>query len=350
MTLGPRVVKTGIAVTLALYICLYFDLTPAVFAGIAAIFTIQPSIYRTWRQVLDQLKTNTLGALIALLALFAFGNEPIAVGVVMILVILVSLQLKMESTISLTLVTVLAIMSAPAHEEWFFAANRFLIILIGMLSASLVNLFVLPPKYSITYFQQTQSAFQNLSLLMRTAISDELTEKSFRSYKKKLEKDVNKLDELFNMLNEEREKLSKVKPLNARELVIFKQMLLSTKHGIEVLDVIEDHYFQSNPQDGEKERYDQHLEYLIKCHEHLLLKYEGKIKDRDEYLEDTMVEKSAQFLEQIMQQYDVEKEETLRLVVIGSSIFEYALKLERLNDLIEKYLKSKSAEKSELAQ
>ncbi|AZV43914.1 hypothetical protein BAOM_3305 [Peribacillus asahii] len=51
MKLDPRVIKTGIAVTLALYICSLFNLESAVFAGIAAIFTIQPSIYRTWKHI-----------------------------------------------------------------------------------------------------------------------------------------------------------------------------------------------------------------------------------------------------------------------------------------------------------
>ena len=36
--LGPRVIKTGIAVTLALFICSILELESAVFAGIAAIF------------------------------------------------------------------------------------------------------------------------------------------------------------------------------------------------------------------------------------------------------------------------------------------------------------------------
>ena len=117
MKVGPRVIKTGIAVTLALYICSIFDLDSAVFAGMAAIFTIQPSIYRTWKQVWNQVETNTLGAIIALLGLYFLGSDPFSIGLVMIIVILISLKLKMANTISLTLVTVLAIMSAPGNED-----------------------------------------------------------------------------------------------------------------------------------------------------------------------------------------------------------------------------------------
>src|SRR4051812_20342905 len=123
--LGPRVIKTGIAVTFALYICSVLKLESAVFAGIAAIFTIQPSIYRTWKQVWHQAQTNILGAIFAFLGLYFLGNDPFSIGLVIIILISISLKLKMGETISLTVVTVLAIMSAPGDEDWLFALNRF---------------------------------------------------------------------------------------------------------------------------------------------------------------------------------------------------------------------------------
>ena len=64
------------------------------------------------------METNTLGAIIALLGLYFLGNDPFSIGLVMIIVILISLKLKMADTISLTLVTVFAIMSAPEMKIW----------------------------------------------------------------------------------------------------------------------------------------------------------------------------------------------------------------------------------------
>ena len=116
--LGPRVIKTGLAVTFALYICSVLKLESAVFAGIAAIFTIQPSIYRTWKQVWNQAQTNIIGAIFAFLGLYFLGNDPFSIGLVIIILISISLKLKMGETISLTVVTVLAIMSAPGNEDW----------------------------------------------------------------------------------------------------------------------------------------------------------------------------------------------------------------------------------------
>lgn len=338
MTLGPRILKTGISVALALFICTIFELEPAIFAGVAAIFTVQPSIYRSWKQVLDQLKTNTLGAAIALFMIYFIGRDPFTIGIVMIIVIMICMKMKMESSISLTLVTVLAIMMAPANEDFTFAVNRFGIILVGMASAFLVNLLILPPKYKNNYKEKVHTVFQNMSLLMRTAISNEMTEKSFQTDTGKLQEDIKRLEEIFNILDEERGKMSKLNPQDARELVVFKQMLKTLQQGIEVLEVIDEHYFQSANDEQEDILFDHQLEELTKYHELILLKLDQKIKKEDE-LTESIISESGLFLEKIMDIYRDDRGQKLRLVVIGSSIFEYAFQLKRLDQLIDHYLK-----------
>ena len=47
MKLGARILKTGIAIVLALLIAQLIGLPSPVFAGIAAIFAVQPTIYRS---------------------------------------------------------------------------------------------------------------------------------------------------------------------------------------------------------------------------------------------------------------------------------------------------------------
>jgi uncharacterized membrane protein YgaE (UPF0421/DUF939 family) len=341
LTLGPRILKTGIAVALALFICTIFNLEPAVFAGVAAIFTIQPSIYRSWKQVLDQLKTNTLGAIIALFTIHFIGRDPLVVGLVMIIVIMICMRMKMESSISLTLVTVLAIMGAPEQEDILFAANRFGIILVGMASAFLVNLLILPPKYKDIYREKVDSVFQNMSLLLRTAISNEMKEKSFQEDSEQLKEDIKKMEEIFKILDEERENMSKLNPQDIRELVVFKQMLKTIHHGYEVLQVIEEHYFQSAKEDSENELFDKQLEELIKYHELILLKYDQKLKNEEE-LTENIISESGLFLEKVMELYSGDRGQKLRLVVIGSSIFEYAFQLRRLDQVIEQHSKKAS--------
>ncbi|WP_223702396.1 FUSC family protein [Sutcliffiella deserti] len=338
MTIGPRIIKTGLAVTLALYICAAVGLDPAIFAGVAAILTVQPSIYRTWKQMLDQIVTNTIGAAVALFFIYYLGDNPITIGFVIMLVISLSLKLKMESTIPLTLVTVLAIMSAPGNEDIMFTINRFLIILIGVGSAMTVNLVVLPPKYTKNYMEKIHSTFQTMSLLLRTAVSNEMSEKAYQDQSKELKTSIEKLESQFKVFDEERGKLGKLNQTNAREIVVFKQMLKTLQEGEQLLENIDEHYFQSNTTDEENLLFDRHIEELTKCHEYLLLKYQGKMKDQ-ELLVDDALEKSGEFFDQVINIYSHDKEQKLRLMIITSSVIDYTFQLIRLNKLIDHYLK-----------
>ncbi|RSD25590.1 aromatic acid exporter family protein [Mesobacillus subterraneus] len=343
MTLGPRVLKTGLAVVLALYITRCLGLEPPVFAAIAATFTIQPSIYRSWKQVIEQFQANTLGAVIAVTSIYLFGNNPIVIGLVVVIVIIISLKLKMESSISLTLITVLIMMSSQEFEGIITAANKFVIVLVGMGSAFLVNLVISPPNFNKNFREKMDESFRTLSLLIRTVISNELTEKTFQTQWNQLNKDINKIEELYKILDEEREKISRVKPTDVREIVVFKQMLSCLKQGSKLLDIVEDHFFQSQPDRQDTKEFDRHLEELIQYHEMVLLKFSGKIKAADT---EGIVEETGQFLETIIQDETIDQQHRLRLIIIGSAIYDYAFQLERLNELISQYQKRPEPERS----
>ncbi|WP_071393442.1 FUSC family protein [Bacillus tuaregi] len=339
MKLGPRVIKTGIAVTLALYICSLFKLESAVFAGMAAIFTLQPSIYRTWKQVADQVETNLLGAVFALLGLYFLGNDPFSIGLVMVIVIGITVKLKMEDTISLTLVTVLAIMSAPGNEDLLFALQRFALTFIGMTSALVVNIFIAPPNFKKMYIEKVNSVFQSLSILVRTAISDEMNEKSFQQQMRQLEKDLSKLEEQYRIFDEEREKMAKLHHADLREIVVFRQMYKSLQQGFIVLEEIDSFYFKSKPTEEDDRLFDQHLELLIKHHELYLLKFDGKIKLDDARHEEDRLKETTAFLEKVYA--NDQEQHKIQLTIIASSIYHYAYQIDRLDQLVEQFMSYK---------
>ncbi|MDL4843251.1 FUSC family protein [Aquibacillus rhizosphaerae] len=331
--------KTGLAVTLSIYICIFFSLDNFVFAGVAAILAVQPSVYRTWKQLLDQVITNTLGASISLFFIYFFGENPVIIGFVIIFMISLNIKLKMETTIPLTLVTVIAIMSATGSGDFYFALERFLVIVIGTSTAIIVNILVYPPKYKKKFIQNVDVTFRNMSLLMRTAISNEMTEASYQDINRSFKKDLKKLEEQYKLFDEEREKLGKAKRLNIREIVVFKQMLKVLQEGNQLLENIEEHYFQSKSENDENEVFDQQLEELIKYHEYLLLKYLGKIKEDHEDIENDILKEKDRFYDRILEFYHVNKEQKLRIMIIASSIVDYSFHLERLEKLINQYLK-----------
>lgn len=331
--------KTGLAVTLSIYICLIFGMENSVFAGVAAILAIQPSVYRTWKQLSDQVITNSLGASISLFFIYFFGENPVIIGFVIIFIISLSIKLKMETTIPLTLVTVIAIMSATGSEDLYFALERLLVILIGTSTAILVNILIFPPKYKKHYIQSIDAAFRNMSLLMRTVISNEMTEAAYQDINRTFKKDFKNLEEQYKLFDEEREKLGKSKHLNSREIIVFNQMLKVLQEGNQLLDNIEEHYVQSETVDDENDLFDQQLEDLIKYHEYLLLKYLGKIRENHQDTRNDILKEKDKFYDQVLSFYHVSKEQKLRHMIIASSIADYSFHLERLEKLINQYLK-----------
>ncbi|GAE93292.1 hypothetical protein JCM21714_2361 [Gracilibacillus boraciitolerans JCM 21714] len=339
ITFGPRILKTGLAVTISIYICMIFSMENFLFSGVAAILTVQPSVYRTWKQLLDQIITNSLGASIALFFIYFFGVNPISIGFVISLMIALNIKLKMENTIPLTLVTVLAIMTATGSENYYFALERFLAIFIGTCTAILVNILIFPPKYKKKFIQDVNTAFQNMSLLMRTGISNELKETSYQEIDKKFKKDLIKLEDQFKIFNEEREKFGKTKRLNTREVVLFRQMLKVLQEGNQLIDNIKEHYMQNKSVKNENNIFDHQLEELIKYHEYLLLKHSGRIKLEHEKKENDILKEKNKFYDQVLEFYQLNKEQQLRHMIIASSIIDYSFHLEKLEKLIHQHQK-----------
>lgn len=324
--------KTGIAVTLSLYVSVWLHFSPPVIAAVAAIFAMQPSIYRSWRYFLEQVQTNTLGAVIALLAGMFFSNAPIAIGVVCILVIMLCIKLKMGETIGLTLVTVIAVMEASG--QWDFALNRFLLSMVGIVSAFIINIAFLPPKPKEQFNDQIHHVFTQLSLLLRTVISGEMKEKVFREQRQKLRNGIGSLSDKYKLLEEELKKLKRAKYRKTRQLVVYKQMLYALQKGAEVLDAVEEHYFQADRTEEMNMRYDRHLEMLIKFHEHVLLKFEDKLKP-ESWDSDSIEDLNDAFLKSATNGYREDREGGLRLFIVAAAMYDYGHQTARLNRLVE---------------
>ncbi len=345
MTLGARVIKTGLAISLSLYICSQLGLEPAVWAAIAAIIIMQPSLYGTWRHVWEQLQTNTLGAAIAFLAIHFIGNDLFSIGIVAIIVIVLSVKMGMEKTIGLTLVTVLVIMETPG-ADLFYAINRFSIILIGIASALIVNVAIAPPNFRKMFEEKMQDVFSDLSLLLRRAVSDDMTEQAFKQNQHSFLNGLKKCLEMYEEFDEQRRKMAKIKPINARQIVVYKHMISTLQKGELILELVAEHYFQYKNHEQFEETFQDHLTSLISFHEYILLKYDGKMKQDAQHAE-LIAEQNREFFKQMIRlSHDDLSEERLRLITISSAIYEYGLHLRRLDRLVEHWLRKKPKQKT----
>lgn len=338
MTIGARVIKTGLAVTAALWLGQAIGLGAPLIAAIAAIFTIQPSIHRSWVQVLQQLQSNVLGAAIALTAVYLLGSTPIVVGLVAIGVIMLCIKLGTEETIGLTLVTVVVIMEAHA-QGWTVALDRLAAILIGIAAAFVVNVVIAPPQHRSRLTTILQQAEDHLSRLLRTLISNDLKEAVFRKEYADLKALQRKLGDAYDLFAEEQVWRKSARLERARLLVVYREMLHALDKGMDVVDIVEHDMIPS----GESWRrlLNRQIEALCSHHEQLVWKWQGKIKSGSSAA--APPEAFEMLTELIYEQEADHKEIRSRLLVIASAIFAYESALSRLDKLIEQWLERKTS-------
>lgn len=278
MKLGARILKTGIAIILALLFARLIGLPSPVFAGIAAIFAVQPTIYRSYLSILEQIQGNTIGALMAVIFVLLFGNHIVIIGLAAIIVITITLKLKLENAIGLSLVTLVAIMETPGDTFIEFAVIRFLTIMLGVLSAFVVNLIFLPPKYETKLYLQISNSTTEITKWIRLNIRGASEHKLLKNDIEKLKETIIKIEQLYLMYKEERN-FKHNNLLKTRKLVIYRQMISTLKRALDTLKRL--HRFENeiaSLPDDLQNMIQQQLDCLIHHHEHAMLKFISKVR------------------------------------------------------------------------
>lgn len=279
MKLGARILKTGIAIILSLFIAEIFGLPSPVFAGIAAIFAVQPTIYRSYLSIIEQIQGNTIGALFAVIFVLIFGNHFVIIGLAAIIVIVIHLKLKIESAVGLSLVTLVAIMVTPGDTFIEFALIRFLTVMLGVFSAFIVNLVFIPPKYENKLYESISDLTTEITKWIRLTIRGASEHTFLKEDIDKLKDSLVKVDQLFLLYKEERNYFKKQNIEKVRKLVIYRQMISTIKKAFETLKKL--HRYENETTalpDDLQNILQQQLDAIIHQHEHAMLKFLGKVK------------------------------------------------------------------------
>lgn len=338
MKLGARILKTGIAITLALYLALLFNLPSPVFAGIAAIFAMQPSIYKTYQSILEQVQANMIGAIFAILFSIILGTDPFVIGFVSILVILINVRFKIESTIPIALVTVMAIMLTPEENFLSFALMRFFTIMIGIFSSFFVNLLFLPPKHEVNLYEKTNQNVKRIHQWIRMIASNKADQAAIKAEIDLIKETNVQAEELYVLFKEERSYFSKTKQTKKRKLVIFRQMILAMNTGYRILKNIQRYeneiYNLPDPMMHSTRNF---LNELVSYHEQIMFLYEKKIRpDSLNQVDD--LESLKEDITRNYIQFSNDKENTdTHLLIIIACLIEYKDHLKHLHKLVDSY-------------
>ncbi|GAF22546.1 lipoprotein [Bacillus sp. JCM 19047] len=343
MRLGARILKTGLAVVLALYLARWLGISPPTFAAIAAAFAIQPSLFRTLRTFSHQVQANLIGATIGVLFVMTFGHEPFVVGVVVTLSIAIFIKLKLEAAIIPTaIVTIIIIMESPSDNFLQFASERFILVLIGIVAAFLVNLAFIPPRYENKVFDKvttvTDAIQEWLNLLARHDADTTVLREDIKHQRIELDKANN----LFSLYREERNYFRAKTFSQRRRVVVFRQMIQTTEKAYQALEAIEkrsEDYLQLP--ENVQSRIEEQILSLTDYHQRIILRYNGKVNTHatDEYVDE--IEKGQSTMTNLFvtlyeeEQFDLSQWHSFLPAI--SALIEYQQELEHLDTLVENH-------------
>ncbi len=345
MRLGARIFKTGLAITLAIYAAQLLQLSSPVFAGISAIFALQPTVYRSYKTLRNQFQANVIGAILAIVFTLAFGSSPVIIGFTCIIMLSIAIRFNMKDYVSIALVTIVAIMEHTGDNFLYFAFLRFGTTFLGLISASIINLLFLPPKYEEKLFQELEQQTKDMSSWIRISIHQASDYMAMKDEIDKHKEALIKLRYFYLLYKEEYQTKFKIKKdtySKARKLVLFRKMVAATDETFSILKLIHkfEHQLQHLPEDLQN-CIKLNLENLITYHEQVLLRFAEKVKPTSNQFFTEEIQNGYEKLLLLFTSFTREDNdlEFIHLIQLFSAITSYKEKIESLDELISSYHK-----------
>lgn len=156
--IGGRLIKTGIAVLLTAFICGIFDL-PQAFAVITAIVTLEPTAAASIRKGAQRLPATVIGAALAMLTVYLFGPTPITYMIASVLTLYFCNMLRLRDGMLVATITAVAMIPTASDHYFLTFVERVGTTFIGLAISTVINLTILPPKFSSLLAEQNRKMF-----------------------------------------------------------------------------------------------------------------------------------------------------------------------------------------------
>lgn len=295
--------------------------------------------------IVEQIQGNFIGATIAVIFGLSFGHHIVAIGIAAIIVIALMRKFNLDNSMSLALVTLVAIMVYEGNDFLEFGTIRFVTVMVGVFAAFIVNLVFIPPKYEIKLFKMIDSLQDDIIRWTRLAARQASEHTSTKVALSKFDSRLTDVRNMYDFYKEERHYTKKKRYAQARKLVIYRQMITTTKKSLELLHRLHKHENEiSNLPPQFKTMVQERLDFLLTFHEQLLLKFTGKLKpEHSKWVveeDNKHAEVMDQLIHQIAYEQDREGEEefsSYHLFYIFSRLLDYEENLEHLDTLIVSY-------------
>lgn len=341
MKLGARIIKTGIAIILALSIASFLpdDAGLKAIAGVSAVVAMQPSVFRSIKTISDQAIGNVIGASLAVIMVTIFGSPIVIMGVTVILLIAILFRFKLAHVATLASVTALIIMGQHTGSFYMSAFYRFVLVMIGVLSSSIVNLIFLPPKFESKIYYNALNITTDIFVWFKLVLNDTSEYHSIKEDRGRISERLNKLEQVFGYYEEERAFTKKQAYAQNRKKILFKEVVRSTRKAYEVLKRM--NRYQNDLHSLNNELLLQiklELDNLVTYHEQIFISLSKKARFDAGQLENQIENPQKKnlidaFFTEIVDHPDQEDYSYANVMQIISAIEEYHYTLEHLDRL-----------------
>jgi hypothetical protein len=144
--LGARILKTGVAVFIALGAFHWVSPSYGTFAAVAAVVAVQPAVARAKQVFVEQFIANLMAGAVGVIIGLWLGKSAFAMAGAVVIVLGLCTQFRLTDAAGLAVVAVLFIMDRPPEELLLYTVARIATIAGGMLIGTLVNQLIRPPN------------------------------------------------------------------------------------------------------------------------------------------------------------------------------------------------------------
>lgn len=182
MNIGPRIWKTGLAVTLTLWITTVLNLEHSHLAAVSAVIALQPTISDSLKKGWERMQGTAVGVALAVMVLSLVGSDPILIGITVVVTIVIALRYNLTGSIGLATVTVVVIMAGVGQTTVVYALQRIVILpFIGISVAVAINFLFSPPEYSGRFRESLLKLNEVVEMLMMRVVNCFLTAKELEA-------------------------------------------------------------------------------------------------------------------------------------------------------------------------
>ncbi|GGB58858.1 membrane protein [Lentibacillus populi] len=337
--IGPRMMKTGLAVTLAIVITEVLNFEFGLVAVITAVVAMQPSIMRSVTYIKETALSTLIGIIFALAGAYTLGLHPAAIGVTVILAIAVNIKLGWVKTVNITIITISIIMLSG--DEGIHLTNlieRLSLIFIGISSAFLINAFIFPPNHPKLLYDMIKKSLDKTSFLLQVIPNKTMKVRELKKRKDELEKDIKEINNYLDIIIDEKSRMFIRNRYHfMRDIVIFKQMLNVVELESELIENLKlkiDNIEEISPNQSFLVK--KLVAKIVEYHENIILTYEDKVIVQKELQKESFTAMNLTINDLINELQQSEIEKWIEIFPVASSIVKLMVELEKLDKFIRK--------------